>query len=174
MGDLKCFGPGAARIVPVVPAVLLAGLLALVVSGCRAGPEPVQYGVEECAYCRMVIDEPGFGAQAVSVRGKAYKFDSVECLAGFVLSGVLAEEEIGSLWVADFTDPGHWVPARQAVYLRSQGVRSPMGLGLAAHGSRDGAEEHRSAVEGELLTWEEVQEVVNREWAGGGSGHEHP
>lgn len=147
---------------------LLVALGALLAAGCRGGPEPIRYGEEECAYCRMRIEEPRHGAQAASARGLAYKFDSVECLAAWVRSNTLPENEIGSLWVTDFEEPDRWLSASEAVYLWSERIQSPMGIGLAAHGSPEAAEEHRAHVGGEILTWEEVLDLVTSEW-----GHDH-
>lgn len=141
----------------------LSAVLAL--SACSPAPESVAYGVEECGFCRMVIADPPFAAQAVSRTGRTFKFDSVECMAAFVLRGDLAAEETHSLWVQDLDSPGPWLRAEKAAFLHGGVLRSPMGLSLAAvDASRiDSAASRRH--QGERLSWDEVLDLVERAWS---------
>jgi copper chaperone NosL len=142
----------------------------VLLGGCAIEPQPVMLGAEECAHCRMVIAELDFAAQALNTRGKAYKFDAVECMAEWVVGGEVAPAELHSLWVADRADEGRWISVEEARFLRSDGIRSPMGRGLMAHASEGDARVHQRSVGGEVLDWGEVLALVQRE---GGSHHAH-
>ena len=150
--------------------LILAG--PLLAGGCGDGPRAIQVGAEECAHCRMLVSENRFAAQLVTDRGRSYVFDSIECMAEFLDDGVeVPEDRVGSLWVTDFSEPGHWLDAREAHFLRSEELRSPMGLNLSAHAAEAGAREHREAFGGEVLRWTEVRDLVARTPVRGGGGH---
>jgi copper chaperone NosL len=159
--------PGALR-------PLLALLLAVaVLAACSIEPQPIHLGSAECEQCRMVIGEPQFASQALTTKGKAYTFDTVECLAEWLRAGSVAAADLHSLWVADFSEPDRWVPAGEARFVRSPATRSPMGMGLSAHASAATAEEYRRAQGGETLGWTEVLALVERDGAHARHAHDH-
>ena len=156
-------------------AVLLAALFVL--AACADGPRQIQVGAEECAHCRMLVSENRFASQLVTDRGRSYIFDSIECMAEFLDEGTEVEEErVGSLWVTDFTRPGEWMEAGEAHFLRSDELRSPMGMNLSAFADEAAVREHQADHGGEILSWAEVRalvaevDVVNGH-AGGHRGH---
>jgi copper chaperone NosL len=143
----------------------------LVVAACGpTGPRAVHVGSDECAHCRMVVEDTRFAAQLLTDRGRSEVFDAIECLTGALSAGTYPEAEIHSLWVADFGEEGRWVPAGDAFFVHSPGIRSPMGAGLAAHAERSAAEAHMAEVGGHLMTWEQVRGIAPR---GGGHAHHH-
>jgi copper chaperone NosL len=143
-------------------------LMMLTVSACTVEPQTIQLGSEACSHCRMVIGDQRFTAQALNRQGLAFSFDAIECMADWVATGEsVAADDLHSLWVADFAAPHEWVRVEDAVFLRSDEVRSPMGAGLTAHGSADAARGYQAELGGELLGWDEVMEVVGRQ------GHHH-
>jgi copper chaperone NosL len=150
---------------------LLAIVIALALPACAVEPQPILLGAEECSHCRMVISDAQFTSQALTTTGKAFTFDAVECMASWVLAGGGGSgAELHSLWAADFADPERWIPVEEAVFLRSEQVRSPMGLGLSAHATAEAADRYRSELGGELLGWSEVLALVERH---DGHGHRH-
>jgi copper chaperone NosL len=146
----------------------VAAMTAVVVSACAIEPQTVHLGSEECAHCRMVITEPQFAAQALNSKGKAFKFDAVECLASWVASGEGSELELHSLWVADHEEPSRWLRVEEARFLRSDAVHTPMGAGVVALRDERAAREHLEARGGELLHWSGVLTL-----AASGTGHPH-
>ena len=142
--------------------VEIGALAALVfaATACEPKPEPIRYGEDNGAYCMMTITDRRFGAELVTKKGKVYKFDSIECLAGFLLDGQVPPEEVHSLWVTDFARPGTLIRAEDALYLHGENVRSPMGMNLAAFTDRAGLDAVRERIGGEVLGWDEVLELV--------------
>ncbi len=59
--------------------------LTLLISSCGSKPEPINYGHDECEFCRMQISDNRYGAELVTDKGKVYKFDSIECLIEFAM-----------------------------------------------------------------------------------------
>jgi len=159
---------------------VLAASVLLLVAGLAAcgepGPREIRIGADECAHCRMRVSVHGFASQLLTDRGLSYVFDSIECLAEFLGEGdEVPEERIGSLWVTNFKDPDAWLPAEDAVYLRSEAIRSPMGLNLSAYADRASAVTQSREYPGEILTWDQVLALVDETGVrmGGGHGHGH-
>lgn len=147
---------------------LTSGLL-IVATACGTGPRDVRLGLDECAHCRMSVDDLRFAGQLVSRTGQTWTFDSIECLAAFVAGpDAPGPDAVRSVWVMSFDEPGAWLSADQADFLHSDGIRSPMGVGLAAFRSASRAEGAQTAFGGgEVLDWDGVRRVVARDWAGG-------
>jgi len=113
---------------------LLAGLGATFVlavvfwPSTRSGPEPIAYGSDACAHCRMHITRPGFGGEIRDRDGTLTKYDDVGCL----LQAMLAKRhEIPESWVEDH-DSGRLVPLLTAHLVRTERSATPMGSGIVA------------------------------------------
>lgn len=108
-------------------------LAALVLGACSA-PKPVavDLGNDRGAYCGMVISDPRFAAQVVTVKGKTYLFDAIECFVAFVAEEGVPADQVHSIWVANFDQPDQWLKADEAYYLQSNQLHSPMGVNLLA------------------------------------------
>ena len=148
----------------VVATVLAVGLLA----GCEPGPQPIRYGEDVGAYCRMTISDPRFGAELVTTTGKTFKFDSIECLTGFVAEHPEVYEAAHSVWVVPFDAPGTLIPVAEAHFLQSAVLPSPMGGGLAAYTTAAAREAARTEKGGAALDW---AAVLTRDGAEGMSTH---
>ncbi|HSJ05080.1 MAG TPA: nitrous oxide reductase accessory protein NosL [Longimicrobiales bacterium] len=143
----------------------MAALSAVVLAACAAGPDPVHWGVEECARCRMVISDERFAGQVVDRRGNTYAFDAIECMAAFLNDGTVADADVHSVWIADGRDG--WVAAGDATFIHSPNIRSPMGGGLVAHADAGTARRLQEEVGGDVLTWQDVLARLAE------SGHSH-
>lgn len=154
-----------------VPTTLLFAFLAsiLILAGCEPKPQAIHYGSDPCDYCRMIIADPEFAAQVLNPQGRAFKFDSIECMAAFVISSEPADD-IHSMWVPDFLNRENWLNAETAVYLHSETLRSPMGLYLSAYAGVAAAEEMRRDYGGEIIGLDDVIDLVRREWLSGDGG----
>lgn len=144
--------------------------LGLLVAGCEPKPQPINYGSDECAYCKMMITDSEFGSQIVNNQGRAYKFDSVECMAAFAIAN--QGENVHSKWVPNFSNPNEWLLAEDAVYLHSETLRSPMGLFMSAYADRASAEEMKKEYGGEIIDFNTVKEVVKNEWLSDDADHQ--
>jgi copper chaperone NosL len=161
--------PPAQGSAPMAVVGLLAAAFAMSACG-EPEPRALAYGSESCAHCHMGLADESHGAELLLRTGKAYPFDSVECLVGYLIQND-ADPAIHSLWVTDFSDPGTLIRATEAHYLQSAVLDSPMGLGLTAFArpeDRDGAV---NAFGGTAMNWEEVRTWVETQWPEGVSAH---
>lgn len=145
---------------PALGFLLLVGLLWV---GCTPEPKPIGYGEDNCAYCRMTVTDPRYGSELVTSTGKTYMFDSIECLAAYVEEN--PDVEVHSLWVPNFRDPGTLMNVEEAFLVRSDQLKSPMSLNIAAF--RSSAVDPgvvADSVSGTVISWKEVRSLVRREW----------
>lgn len=144
-----------------MPKVILAVtvvVLAVLFAGCTGGPRPIAFGVAECDYCRMRIDDPRFGGEIMTAHGRPRQFDAIECTASYYRT--LPPDAKATAWVIDFEHPGTLIPAATARFLQSSGgehVGSPMGRGIVAvRPTADVATLQRELGGVRMMTWSDV------------------
>ncbi|WP_103665260.1 nitrous oxide reductase accessory protein NosL [Gracilimonas amylolytica] len=132
--------------------------LLFLTAACSQEPVEIHYASDECAHCKMMITDDQFASQLVTDKGKALKFDAIECMAVYHREN---EEELkgARLWVSNYNEPGTWLDAFEAQYVKSEVVKSPMGESLLALPGKEVAEEHVSERPGRLLLWDEVAQT---------------
>ena len=141
---------------------LLLVLILLFITSCGGHPDPIDYGKDECEFCRMQITDNKYGAEIVTGKGKTYKFDSIECMLGFALLKNLVGDRDNRLLISNFNNPGELLDARHSFYIKNDNFRSPMGLNVTAFGSKDAMNKFLSKNDGESLTWLDVIELAKQ------------
>lgn len=141
------------RCPPWYAAAALLGAAALACG--RPGPTPIAFGEAVCEHCHMTIADPRFAAELVTQTGKVFAFDDAGCLATFAVSGPVGPEQVHSAWVTDFRLPGTLIPAQDAIFLRTEQIRTPMDSNLLAV-PRSAGDSLRAALGGTLLDWAQV------------------
>ena len=126
-----------------------------------------------CEHCQMLITDARFVTQVVTTKGKAYKFDSIECMVDFLAEGSLAESDIHSAWVTASNRPGTWLKAEDARYLQSVNIRSPMGANLAAFSTLQELEDAKVSANGLERRYEDLPGVLRDSGFSSGHAHEH-
>jgi copper chaperone NosL len=134
----------------------------ITLASCGSEPEPINYGRDECEFCRMLITDNKYGAELVTEKGKIYKFDSIECMVEFSLVKNTLGDTNNKLLITDFDKPGNFVDARNSVYVKNDEFRSPMGLNVTAFNGELQAQKFVSENGGEKLSWVEVIELVKQ------------
>ncbi|EMR03386.1 nitrous oxide reductase accessory protein NosL [Cesiribacter andamanensis] len=128
--------------------------------GCSVEPQPIAYGQAGCEHCKMTITDPRYGAEIVTTTGKAFFFDSIECMAAYLQEQEGMLEKAQLLLVTDFKNPQTLIDANTATYLQSEQLPSPMGLYLTALAEGGAAEELQATYAGRTLSWSEVLQAV--------------
>lgn len=144
----------------VSPIVLPLLFIFLTASSCTPSPEPIRFGTDQCELCKMTISDQRFGAEIVVKTGKAYKFDSIECMVNYLRTRQLDSASVALLLVTDFLSPGTLIDAKSAVYLRSEQVPSPMGADVSAYATSAAALALQLQHGGDVLSWEQVQQYI--------------
>ena len=138
----------------------LVGLFALLlVISCKVEPEAIEYGKDQCSFCKMNIVDKTHSAQLVTTKGKQFKFDAIECMVNYL--GENSEENTALLLVANYGNPGEMIEAQTASYLISSEIKSPMGANLSAFSTSEKANELQQKHSGEIFTWESLKQKLS-------------
>lgn len=135
------------------PTIIL--ILGLVLTACSPQPKPIDYGADGCEYCKMTIVDNQHAAEAITTKGKVYKFDAIECMVNFTLKN--ADREMAFLLVNAYTQPGELAAVDKSTFLISKNIPSPMGAFLSAFSSTELAEKMQLEQGGRLYNWEQLQ-----------------
>jgi copper chaperone NosL len=100
-----------------------------------------------------------FGAELVTKKGKVFKFDDIKCMTMFKVSDEGKANEYSFEIVMDYAhvaDEFDLVPVKDAFYLESPEVKSPMAGNVAAFKSKAEAENFQKKWNATPLTWDQV------------------
>lgn len=138
----------------------LVGLFALLlIISCKVAPEAIEYGKDQCSFCKMAIVDKTHAAQLVTAKGKQFKFDAIECMVNYLAEN--SEENTAMLLVANYGNPGEMIDAKTAAYLISLEIKSPMGAHLSALSTTEKAQELQQKHSGEIFTWETLKQKLS-------------
>ena len=152
-------------------------VLLSVLGGCDGPPPPVDeaddpnrivYGQDLDPFCGDTVETVRWGGEVVTHEGERLRFRSTECMAGYLLERGPDRSDIASVKVVDFPDGWKLIDAETATYLKSPNLYSPTGLNILAIESPKMQGNLQDAYTGPLLNWQEVLELVAREWRDGG------
>lgn len=134
---------------------LILGLL--LVQACGSdGPKPINYGKDQCAYCRMTVSDTRFGCQLVTTKGRAFQFDDVQCIIAHVKKGNIAAEEVANYYLPDYLNDNKLLPAEELYLLKSETLKSPMRGDIAAFANEADLDEVHEIHGGEVLVWQDL------------------
>jgi len=123
----------------------------LLLSSCKVEPKAIDYGKDQCSFCKMNIVDKSHSAQFVTKKRKQFKFDAIECLVRDIAKK--NENEIAIFLVADYSNPGSMIDAKTANYIISPNIKSPMGANLSAVENMEIAEQLHEDNGGSLYNW---------------------
>ena len=136
--------------------ILLAIISSLLIS-CNVSPQQIEYGTDSCHFCNMTIVDRQHASQIVTSKGKAFKYDAIECMV-HSLQDELKDTEIGLYLVADLNQPGELIDATKASYLISEKLQSPMGANLSAFLNDEAVQRAQGKFTGKIYSWKEIQD----------------
>ena len=128
----------------------------LLAISCKVEPQPIDYGKDQCSFCKMNVVDKTHAAQYVTAKGKQFKFDAIECMVNDLNEN--NEANIAILLVANYGNPGEMIDATTATFLISKEIKSPMGANLSAFSSKIKAEELKQKHGGAIFTWETLKQ----------------
>lgn len=140
--------------------VFLGGALLgpLLLAGCggeqtdAAAPPEINFGRDTCDSCGMIISDERYAAALVAADGTTEIFDDI----GEMMQAVRAEGlNARRAWVHDW-DSREWIDATSATYVQGDPEATPMGTGIVAFTTKDGAEAFAAESNGPMVTWENL------------------
>jgi len=128
--------------------------------GCNPKAEKINLGKDQCAECKMTIVDPKFGAEIVTKKGKAYKFDDTHCIAAFLERRDVELSNIYHVFFVDYNGNNELVDVDSAEFVVSSRLKSPMG-GAAAFRNLAEAKKKSAEIEGSRVTnWATLYNIL--------------
>ena len=134
----------------------IATIVALTLVGCSSlQPLPIRAG-DTCFTCGRLIAEPKLAAEMIDANGRAYKFETVTCMAKDLV-GHPAEKP--ATFVTDWST-GKWLPASNATYVRAVVDEATLAKSYYAFRSADTAAAFAKEKTSPAIDWTTVQRQV--------------
>ena len=130
-------------------------LFSILLIGCSVKPQPIDYGNDACHFCRMTIVDNQHAAQLVTVKGKAFKYDAIECMLNHL--NKWDHPEVKYHLVNDYSTPGALIDATQAYYVVTEAIPSPMGEFLTAFEDSDDRDQVITTSGDESHSWDSIK-----------------
>lgn len=130
------------------------GVLTLcsIMMGCVQNQEavPIEYGTDQCAYCRMTISNPRFGAELITDKRRILMYDAAECMVNQLNKDPVPYSK---LYAVPYNQPKKLLPVEDLRFLISPDFRSPMGADLTAYSDTTNL---ATRYHQDLISWEEL------------------
>ena len=130
-------------------------LISILFSACSVAPVAIDYGKDACSFCDMTIVDKTHAAEYVTKKGRAYKFDAVECLINDLSDK--DENSMAFILVTDFLNPTVLINATETTYLVSEELKSPMGANLSAFKNKKAI-----TYNGETYNWQYIKDLIRK------------
>jgi copper chaperone NosL len=132
-------------------------LLTVFLGSCTVEQQPIQYGKDVCAFCKMTITDSRFGCELLTKKGKAFKFDSNECMINYISENKIEESSINSFLTTDYSSPGKLIDAKNSFFIVHSDIQSPMGGSIVAFTEKTSAQKYDTAI----LNWVQILQHVS-------------
>jgi len=133
---------------------LLSFILGIVfLSSCNIEPKEINYGKDQCRFCKMNVVDKQHAAEVVTKKGKVFKYDAIECMMRDYKD---AHDKVALFVVNDYNTPRTLIDAKTSTFIISENIPSPMGEFLSAFSTREDAEKVKKEKGGKLYTWNEL------------------
>lgn len=128
-------------------------VIGILLTSCNVKPQEINYGEDACHYCSMTIVDRQHSAELVTDKGKAFKFDAIECMIHHLEE---TTTPMAFYLVADYFKPGEFIDANNATFIISPNIPSPMRANLSAIKLKEKAISLQAEKGGSLYTWDEL------------------
>lgn len=130
--------------------------LPLFMAGCKRSFEPISYGQDACAHCKMTIMDKRFAAELIDKNGKVFKFDDIICMRLFTQA--VPQAPNARYFVNDYpVEKATALDASKAVFLKHEIFKSPMNGNYAAFSAQADAQHLKDSLQLNIVTWETIQ-----------------
>lgn len=133
----------------IVPFIILINF-----SACNnTPPEPIKLNTDKCSNCGMTISDIKFATELFTTKGRVHKFDDIDCMIKYSNKNK-AKTSASEFYVSDYIGANEFIVAKNAVYLKNENFKSPMGGNTVAFSKKDTAVAFGQKYNSTLISWE--------------------
>lgn len=125
-------------------------------NSCNSGPEPLQFGKDQCTHCMMTLSDNRFGAELVTKKGKVFKFDDPACLLAYLKEHAGEKLNEDDIYLTDFSSNHALIKAPSAYLLRGDHFKGPMNGNIAAFGNEDSMKKYSALPGAVTVLWKDL------------------
>lgn len=133
-------------------------VILITLSACKPKPETINYGEDQCHFCKMSIVDEKFASEVITSKGKIYKYDDVHCMVKHVHALEHESTKLAFILVNNFENPSDFLNVNEAIFLTSDSFSSPMGGNTAAFVSEEKIVSYKT----KSSTWSEIRELFKK------------
>jgi len=125
------------------------------------GPKPpeIQYGLDICDACGMMLSEPRFVSATLLNNGEYRKFDDIGDMIVYHMDH--PDQQVQAWFVHDNDSEG-WLRAEAAFYVVSADITAPMGHGILAFETKGAAQAYASSLQAaQVMSFDQVRADVH-------------
>lgn len=136
---------------------LVTSLGIIFLMSCTIEPEAINYGKDNCQFCKMTIMDSKYGCEVVTQKGKVFKFDDVSCLIKYIHVSEQTATEYAHIVVNSYDKPTNLVDVSKLFFVVSPNFASPMMGNTAAFSNEKQANEIlKKDSKAQKYTWNEL------------------
>lgn len=117
-------------------------------------PVPIMPEADECARCRMAVEQPRFASELIAADNQVFKFDDIGCMVEFVKAKGTRMKPPKAMFVNDFFT-ARWVRLEKATLVKSS-FQTPMRYGLLAFESPQAAKKLDAKYKAKPVKWADL------------------
>ena len=125
---------------------------------CSNEIKSINYGKDNCSFCKMTIMDKKFGVEIISQKGKIFLMDDLGCAQQFIKNNSIGINEIKDVYVNNFNGSGQLMNFKKSFLVKNESLGSPMRGNFAAFLTLDEANNYLKSNGGELLA---IQNVIS-------------
>ncbi len=114
-------------------------------------PVAIKLNIDNCDFCMMGISDGRYGAEIITEKGRAYKFDDIACMAHYCKDH--QDIKIKAFYVHDYTKNNELIPAESAFFISGGKIKSPMNGNTAAFATKSEAKAFEAESKGQEKEW---------------------
>ena len=141
------------KVKPVYSFLLL--FITVILGSCNAGPEPLHIGKDNCYVCKMTISDPRYAAEAITPKGKVYKFDDVHCLLSFINTAGIDKKPL-NIYLVDFAGHHEFIQVNKTLLLKGGQIHAPMNGDVIAFSDKDSMHIASVQLQASSVNWEHL------------------
>jgi copper chaperone NosL len=143
----------------LAPAVATLAML-LVFSACKPKAVPIEYGKDNCTTCKMGISDNRYGCELVTGKGKAFKFDDIQCMVQYMKADAEPVKTFKLRLAADFAGKGDLIDIEKAWLVVCEEIKSPMGSHIMAFENEAAGKTALNGFTYTPVSWQTVYEKI--------------